>query len=213
MPFRGFQRTVSLQPDGDAGRALAARLAALAQQTLADAQAAGEFPDLFRTAVNGRPGAPEETVRVPGPIVYTADWARRAAAVAIGQLQRRSPVLTGAYRDSFFVLADGAQVEPEQIPFGAEVLVTNDRPYARKVQVGALGFTDTRGLFDDAAAATQRLFPGVIRCRVVFIRLAGGYRRKTADPSRRRARALRSAGTEITYPAIRIERAVTGWAN
>jgi hypothetical protein len=211
MTFRGFQRTVSLQPDSTAGRDLSARLAALAKETLAEAQAAGEFPDLYVRAVNGRRNAPEETVRLPGPIVYTADWARRAAAVAIGQLQKRAPVLSGAYRNSFFVLADGVQVEPEAIPFGAEVYVTNDQPYARKVQVGVKGFKDTRGLFDDAAAATQRLFPGVIRCRAVFIRLAGGYRRKTADTSRRRARGRRAADTEITYPAIRIDRIATSF--
>jgi hypothetical protein len=189
---------------------VAALLAVFAREALIDAQAAGQFPDLFVQAVNGRLGAPESSVRVPGPIVYTADWVRRAAAVAIGQLQTRSPVRTGQYRNAFFVLADGVQVEPEAIPFGAAVLVTNDRPYSRKIQVGTKGFTDTRGMWDTAAAATQRLFPGLIRCRVTFIRLDGGYRLRSADRSRRRARAQRGAA-EITYPAIRIERAVTGF--
>jgi hypothetical protein len=210
MGFRGFERTVSLAPDSAAGQDLSARLAALARDALAEAQSAGEFPDLYVRAVNGVLHAPESGVRVPGPIVYTADWVRRAAGVAIGQLQKRAPVLTGRYRSSFFVLADGAQVAPEAIPFGAAVLVTNDQPYSRKIEVGATGFRDTRGMWETAAVATQRLFPGVIRCRVTFIRLEGGYQLRRADTSRRRARAKRGAA-DLTYPAIRIERAVSGW--
>lgn len=211
MAFRGFERTLSLSPGSGDAPELAARLAAMAREALEDAQAAGEAPDLYVRSVNGRRGVPEQSVTMPGPIVYTFDWGPRAAAVALGQLQQRAPVLTGAYRSGFFVLVNGLQAEPEGAPFGASIAVTNDKPYSRKVQVGSKGFSDTRGMWDAAAAATQRLFPGVVRCRVVFIRLEGGYSLRRADRSRRRSRGLRSAGAELSYPAIRIERAVSGW--
>jgi hypothetical protein len=203
MGFRGFERTVSFAPDSADSRALAAQLADFARDMLVDAQAAGEFPDLYVRAVNGRRGVTEDGVRVPGPIVYTADWVREAAAFAIDQFERTAPRLTGRYRSSFFVMADGRTVDPSEIRFGADVFVTNDQPYSRKIQVGAKGFSDARGLFDTVAAAVQREYAGVVRCQVRFIRLAGG-----ATVTARRGR--RTVTQELTYPAIRIDRATFG---
>jgi hypothetical protein len=203
MGFRGFERTVSFAPDSADGRAIAAQLADFARDMLVDAQAAGEFPDLFVRAVNGRRGVSEDSVRLPGPIVYTADWVRAAAAFALARLQQSAPRLTGRYRSAFFVLANGSAVEPGGIPFGAEVFVTNDQPYSRKIQVGAKGFTDTRGLFDAVAAAVQSEFKGLVRCQVRFLRLAGGH---TVTVRRRR----RTVTQDLTYPAIRIDRATFG---
>jgi hypothetical protein len=203
MTFRGFERSVSFRPDSQNGRALAAQLAEFARDILEEAQAAGEFPDLYLRAVNGRRNLPEDAVRVPGPIVYTADWVRHAAAFAINALVQRAPRLTGRYRSSFFVLADGRQVDPAVIPFGAEVFVTNDQPYSRKIQVGAKGFSDTKGLFDTVAAAVQQEFRGVVRTQVRFLRLEGG---RTVIVRRGR----RTVTEDLTYPAIRIDRATFG---
>jgi len=219
MGFRGFERTVSFAPDSADSRALAAQLADFARDMLVDAQAAGEFPDLYVRAVNGRRGVTEDGVRVPGPIVYTADWVREAAAFAIDLWRRAAPVRRGRYRDSIFAFADGREVQPAAIPFGAEVFVVSDVSYARKIQVGAKGFEDVRGIADSVAAFTQAEFKGLIRTQVRFINLKGGARGYPVPwvlkgdyvgPGRRRSYGNQRAGSAVTYPAIRIDRATFG---
>jgi hypothetical protein len=219
MAFRSVQRSVSFGPDSQNGRALAAQLAEFAREVLEEAQAAGEFPDLYLRAVNGRRNLPEDAVRVPGPIVYTADWVRHAAAFAVRLWRTAAPVRRGRYRDSVFVLANGREVEPQAIPFGAEVFVVSDVPYARKIHVGAKGFEENRGIAEAVAGFVRAEYKQLVETQVRFLNLQGGargyevpwiLRNDYIAPGARRSYGNQRAGSEVTYPAIRIDRPTFG---
>jgi hypothetical protein len=134
---QAFVRELKIATAGLEPQAIAALLAKTAKQALAEAQAEGVAPDRYIRSVNGRIGAAEESVIPPGPIVYTFNWLPEVAAYALAFAEERSPVLSGRFKKSWFVMVNGAAVtDLEAIPLDAEVIVTNDQPYARRIEVG-----------------------------------------------------------------------------
>lgn len=201
MGFNAFERTVSFQPGSGDTKWLEAELARFAEEERRAATGEGAATDTYLRAVNGRLNAPANAVRAPGPIVYSFEWLSHAAAFGLAWLVAASPVKTGRYRRSFIVTADGRETKPEAIEFAREVRVVNVQPYSRKIQVGAKGFSARRGLFDAAARRVNREFRGLVKTRVVFVRLDSAYRLKAAHGRRRD----RSAGSELTYPALEMK--------
>jgi hypothetical protein len=235
MAFRGFEQTLTFAPGSAEDRAVSRDLAQFARQQLREAQQMRAFPGLYLTAVNGRRTEALDDVDAPGPIVFTAEWIVDAAAYCIGFLRARAPARSGAYRNSIQAFADGQPVDIEQIPLGAEVTIGSDLPYSRKVQVGSKGFETSRGIYDQAAAATGAEFRGLVQARATFMDLAGRDTRGDALPYRfqqtagrqvayvqnNRSRGFRAgrtsrfvatvrAGQEMRYPAVRLTTAVTG---
>ena len=190
--FQAFEREVAVATAGLAPAAVAARLASTARHALAEAISSGEGSLEYERFVNGRLGAAEETVVAPGPIVYRFHWLDRIALYALDFLRGRSPKRSGRYGDHHFVMANGRQTRPEAIPPGAELIVTNDTPYARKVQVGAMRMSVPPGIYEDARLAVQRRFGQLVRVELKFIALGRGYR----------LRRGRKRGQPITYPAL-----------
>jgi len=228
MTFRGFQRDVSFAPGAAGERQISAGLAVFAREALLEAIREGAGTDLYIRAVNGRRGAPEASVTAPGPIVYRFDWVREATAAALAILRRQAPSRSGRYRQSFFVLADGREVPVAGIPLGAEVMVSNDQPYTRKIQVGSTGFESSRGLFEVARQHVLREYRGLVKVELRFVQLSGGYVLKGRRPRRRAAQSNRSsafrggraylsqrqdtaAGQRLTYPALILRTQLTGF--
>lgn len=152
-----------------------------------------------RTFVNGAEGRAEDQVVPPGPIVYLFDYAREIVAFALARAREESPVASGAYRDAWFVLADGAKAEPDEIPPGAEVYVVNDRPYARKIHVGGAQFSVPPGIVERVRQAVLKTYGNVVSAEIRFIPLQGGYvlkgrQRSVARKYAARIRARINAG-------------------
>ena len=190
--FVSFERQIKVATAGLEPAAIAVKLAAVARRALAEAIRSGEAPSTYERVVNGRVGAPEDSVVPPGPIVYRFNWLGPVAVYALEFLRARSPVRAGRYRESHFVMANGRKTAPESIPPGAELIVTNDRPYARKIQVGAMKMSVPPGIYEDARQAVQRRFGRIVRVDLRFVSLAGAYR----------LRRGRKRGQPITYPAL-----------
>ncbi|MCA1971322.1 MAG: hypothetical protein LDL44_00645 [Caenispirillum sp.] len=171
-----------------------------------------EASDVYDTFVNGRAGAPELSVRLPGPIVYEFGYLEEAVIYCLAFLEARSPKRSGRYSRSFFVLVDGQiWAEGSRIAPGAEVLVINDQPYSRKIHVGSEGFTTYKGLFEQARQATRRRLGGTVDTYVTFVQLRGGYVLKKAGTRARKNGSLYvrsdvSAGQAMKYPAVKIVR-------
>lgn len=201
MGFTAFERTVSFAPGSGDAKWLEAELAAFAESERRAATNEGAATPVYLQAVNGRLGAPANAVRAPGPIVYSFEWLADATAFGLSWLRAAAPVRTGRYRRSFIVTADGRETKAEAIGFAREVSVVNVQPYSRKIQVGAKGFTARRGLFDAAARRVNREFRGLIKARVVFLRLSGAYQLKAAQGRRRD----RQRGGDVTYPALQLK--------
>ena len=98
----------------------------------------------------------------------------------------RSPAASGerhgksafpeAYRKRWFVAVDGVRWTGDlrEIPAGAEVMVTNDQPYHRKIDVGGMKVSVPPGIVEAARQATMRRFPTLF-CGMGFVTWPGAY--------------------------------------
>jgi len=215
--------TAGLEPD-----AIGRLLAQTARAALADAIRSGEASERYTRSVNGRVGAAEETVVAPGPIVYRFHYLEEVALYALTFCTARSPEKSGRYRASWFAMVDGAVWDGiSEIPADAELIITNDQPYHRKIDVGAMRLRVAPRIVESARQAVLRQFRGSVTAERRFIALDGigtsgqtlpyilkgkGRRRRAAQTRRSSAyRAGReflasrrdtAAGSEMTYPAL-----------
>lgn len=185
-------------------------LAAFARQSLAQVQASGQASQFYEKSVNGRRGAAEETVVPPGPIVYDFSYLPEIAEFALEFARNRSPVDSGRYKGSWFVLVNGETVpDLSAIPDDAELVITNDQPYHRKIDVGAMKMRVPPGIVEDTRQAVMRRFGNVIRAERRFVNLASGrgdtevpYILRRGSQRKGRTDKDRRAGAEMTYPAL-----------
>jgi hypothetical protein len=193
------------------GEVLGKRLADFARRSLADAIATGAGTENYETFVNGRRGAAEESVTLPGPIVYEFNWWNEILIYTMQFLRKRSPASSPdsppgrlPYRDRFFVLADGVGVNPRQyktIPNRSEILVSNSAPYHRKVDVQLMGREPIRinvpaGIMEDAALAVGTRFAGLIKVKRLYtMSFTGQYETLRGD----------RAGSYVHSPALQMK--------
>jgi hypothetical protein len=224
MKLEAFDRELRLMVEDLEPEAAARRLAAYARECIADYTARNGFAPI-RTIVDGRVGASEDAVRCPGgKIVYEFDYWPEIIQYALSVARLRSPVSSGAYRDSWIVLVNDRDWDGGAVPPGAEVIVVNDKPYARKIHVGAMEMTLPPGIVEDIRQIVQRAYGRLIRAEVSFVQLRPGYILKGRQPVRfakrtqiRRRRSHRDiiagqtilatrpdtrAGEAMTYPAL-----------
>jgi hypothetical protein len=152
MGLRAVQRDVRLTVSGTGwdSKFLASELAKAAKQALSEAQTSGAASKSYSKYVNGRKGVREEDVILPGPIVYQFGWLPEVARYALSYARARSPVRSGRFAASWFAMVDGVHVtDISNIPINSELIITNDQPYVRKIEVGAMRMTvppgDSRG--------------------------------------------------------------------
>lgn len=173
---QAFERELKLATAGLEPAAISALLAQAAKQALVEAQSQGVAAREFVRSVNGRVGAPEESVIAPGPIVYSFNWLPEIAAYALAFVEERSPVASGRFRRSWFVMVNGALVTDfEAVPLDAEIIITNDQPYARKIEVGHMKMRVPPGIVEDAQQAVMRRYGNIVKARKRFINLSGAY--------------------------------------
>lgn len=135
-------RTISLFADRTLSpEALSRHLAVAARQARDDAIATGDAPASYETIVDGRHGVREEAVRPDGVIVYRFNLIGLAAMRALEAARALSPRDSGDYARAWMIAVNG-KPWPEDalldIPAGAEVMLVNSLPYARKINVGAM---------------------------------------------------------------------------
>jgi hypothetical protein len=208
VAFAFLERDLKVATQGLSEKALNAALAAFAKQELSEALSGGASP-VYETFVNGRRGAPENTVVAPGPILYVFSNWPLIINVAIDELKKRSPRRSGRYMDSFVVLANQVvTTDYTKISADAEVIITNIQPYVRRIEVGA---NKSRGkrMFDLTKSALNRRFKDAFRSETKFLNIQSGvapgvpYVLKYSAGRRRD----RQAGQPISYPAIVINAA------
>lgn len=210
--FETFARDIAVATEGLSPKAINAELARVARAELASAISSGQGSAIYERYVNGRPNAPEESVEAPGPILYVFSWWPEIIEFAIEFLQRRSPVRSGRFRDSWFVMVNEARFDNiNSIPINATVLIVNDRPYARKIEVGHMRMSVPHGVAEDARLAVRRQYGKVVDIRKTMVELRGGYvlkghfRRGHREFARRKIRPDTQAGAKMTYPAISLQ--------
>jgi hypothetical protein len=209
--FSTFSRDLQLATADMEPSAINGALARFAKDELAKAIAAGEASSIYTRYVNGREGAPEESVQAPGPIVYDFSYWQPIIAFALDFLQKRSPVLTGRYGSTHVVMLGSQVVNPTaEIGAGEEVQIVNTQPYARKIEVGHMLMSMPDGVYQDALRAVRSQFGRVIDVRFRMVLIPGGYtlkgvfRRGYKPGARTKLKRDTQAGARMTYPSLQM---------
>jgi hypothetical protein len=203
--FEHYDRELRLALEGQEPEAQRRELAAFARTSVAELIASGQASPDYERFVNGRAGALEETVELPGPIVYVFTNWTLAIETALAELQKRVPRKSGRYARSFIVVVGGSEItDYDEIPPKAEVVILNFQPYTRKMEVGENGEAGDRH-FDLARGAFNRRFSGAFRASVQFLNVTSGLRPDMPYILKRGGRSRRKdrqSGQAISYPAL-----------
>lgn len=193
-----FERELRVATAGLQPQAIAKLLAETARKALADAISSGEAPNNYVRAVNGRVGVSEDHVIPPGPILYTFNSLPDVAEYALAFAMARSPVKSGRFKRSWFVMVNGRMIfDPQSIEIDAEVILTNDQPYSRKIETGHMTMRVPPGIVEDTRQAVMRRFGNIVTAQKRFISLSGAYVLRRGGKRRDRTR-----GHELLYPAL-----------
>lgn len=160
--------------------AQSAALAAFARSNLSEAQetnrrALGSVPD-HETIVDGSRGKSEDAVRPDGVIVHDFEILDDMFGYIDLLLIKHSPVLTGKYRRSHVLYADGVEIDPAAatIPDASEYVYLSVLPYARKIERG-LSKQAPDGVYEVTAALAAKRFGNMARIRFSYRSPLGAY--------------------------------------
>lgn len=209
MADKNFSRDLQIATAGMTPQSVAPALAAFARSELAAAIANGAASKIYDRYVNGRPGAPEESVIVPGPIEYNFQVWPEIVEFTLQALVDRSPEKAGRYKRSWFVMAAGGRVKKiSDIPNGADVTFCNDQPYSRKIDVGHMRMSVPPGIVEDVRKMVLARFGNMISARRTMMPLPNGYilkghfARGAGRFARQKLRRDTAAGSQMLYPAL-----------
>jgi hypothetical protein len=136
-----------------------------------NARVLGRVPN-HTIAVDGREGAPLNSIQIPNGVVVVEFELVFEAISWIGDMLRQfSPVKKGVYRDSHVLLADNVAVDPDAIPpIADEYQFVNLTPYARKIE-RRLSPKAPTGVYQSVAklAASSSKFGNVARIKFGYI--------------------------------------------
>lgn len=183
-------------------------VAAFARERFQEAQETnkrilGRIPP-HQTFVNGREGAPLESVSPSGgSIVFEFELMTDVLRWIAQTLVERSPVVSGKYRDSHTLFADGVEVDVGgQIPPADEYSFTNLVPYARKIEIGktqsgrVFVVQVPNRIYERTGREAQSRFGNMAKIEFTYRGIVGGYQIKAGTAGRAHNRS------EVRYPTI-----------
>lgn len=140
--LQSFRRTVTVAWPLDAKEKAQKTLVRVARAghaaIMAEQTARAGFAPEFEAYANNPGNTNLDSVVLPGPIVYRYRYVREILTVALDELRKASPVVSGLYRDSHTLFINGIPVAgtAPSIKAGDEVFIANPVPYARRLEVG-----------------------------------------------------------------------------
>lgn len=162
-------------------------------------------PTSFQRYVDGRVGAPEESVRPGGVIVYRYPRLELVAQFALETLFELSPVLSGEYRMGHRLFLNGKEVASlAAYKSGDEVAVTNYLPYARKIEIGKMTMrvSGSSRVYAQARRRVMARFGNVASVDFTFRGLIGtaSGAGTLVNPTKAKGRAHNKS--ELRYPVL-----------
>lgn len=125
-------------------------------------QILGRMPR-YTVAVDGRAGAPLETVKPDGVISAEFELFDDVLVWIADQLETHSPRLSGRYAKSHTIFADGVEVDVgAKIPDAQEFVFISTLPYARKIERGESSQAPD-GVYQVVATLAQRRFGNIAK--------------------------------------------------
>ncbi|WP_454629534.1 hypothetical protein [Bradyrhizobium cenepequi] len=211
-----FAKDLQLATAGISPENIARELAAFAKSELAKSIAEGEGSERYDRYVNGVLGAVEEMVVPPGPILYVFQWWREIIEFALQSAVERSPEKSGRYKQSWFIMTPGGVIKSfDEIPINSTVILTNNQPYSRKIDVGHMRMSVPPGIIEDVRKMVMARFGNFVTAKRTLIPLPGGYilkgrfKRGYRPYARTKLRPDTMAGAPMTYPALVMTMKVT----
>lgn len=184
----------------------------IARAGLADFMGRQQTRPMVRIEVDNRPATSEEQVKPFGLIVYRFDRMREVASFALREAEEASPVLSGRYKQSWFLMLGTQEIGLNQIPASATIILTNDQPYSRKINVGAKGFEKymiPAGVVERVRQKVRQRYGSVVTAKVEYLQFPGGghvlknsLRSKRSNGRRGKVRGDAMKGMQITYPSL-----------
>ena len=209
--LKSIRRDLQLATEHIAPDQVAAALATYAKDSLREAIQTGEATTLYDIWVNGRLGASESTVVPPGPILYEFQWWKEIVEFGLAALVARSPEKSGRYKRSWFAMVNGVVISDyDSIPVEAEIILTNNQPYSRKIEVGHMVMSVPPGVVEDCRRTVMSRFGNMITVKATMITLPGGYvlkgvfRKGVRPMARTKLRKDTMAGAQMTYPSLKL---------
>jgi hypothetical protein len=147
-------------------------LAEFAAAEIEDAKATnagvlGRVPP-YKVFVDGKQGAPLQSVRPDGVIVADFQLVSDVLIWISQQLAMFSPVKTGTYKRSHVLFADGVEADPTAVvPAAAEYVFMNSVPYARKVERGSSSQAPN-GVYEAVSVLARQRFKNLARITYGF---------------------------------------------
>ena len=224
-----FRRNVKIFTDRTLSpQAQSAALAALAKREVASLIASGRASPSFQRFVDGREGAPEESVSPApnGEIIYRFTNLGDVITFALSFLRtwaskgnHSAEISEGKYgplADNFYVGVDGKfimadEFSAQNVPVGAEIVVGNRNAYNRKYDVQLAGskvlhFTAPSGIYDAAVMSINKTYGNsVVAKRTYSMDFPGQYslhNDQVRKSGRYTGKVIRSAGDRVQSPAI-----------
>jgi hypothetical protein len=204
-----FETYIRLRVDQMAGpEAVKAFHVKTAKAALSEFMARQSVRPMVDIEVDTRPARSETEVKPFGLIVYRFGRMREVVSFALRELERLSPVRSGAYRKAWRIvslavasrvgrpgtMANG-NIGLDQLDGATTVTIVNPLPYARKVHTGAKGFEVPAGILEKVRQLILKRYRRIVYVGIQFISLSPGYRLKKPPRS----------GQPLTYPALVIE--------
>ncbi|TDR89113.1 HK97 gp10 family phage protein [Enterovirga rhinocerotis] len=218
-PFDEITRVVvdrCLSPQAQGRMVAAAARTIIADAESQNAAILGRAP-AKEIYVDRRLGAPLESVSVPkGTISVEFKLANETVLWVRDMLRQHAPVLTGRFRASILLFADGRQVDPDgEIPLAEEYEFISDAPYARKIEGDLKRKPQSSkapdGVFHAVAVLAQKRFHNVAAVGFSYRSLpSGGVGRWAATGSARAmARTIRGGQERLHREWLTRQPAVT----
>lgn len=120
--------------------------------------------------VDGREGAPLDSVTPAGVITATFELVDDVLVWIGEQLLRASPRRSGRYERSHILLADGDEIDPKgTIPSAVEYVFVSTQPYARKIEGDGFRSASSSqapdGVYEVVAAMANQRFGNIARIK------------------------------------------------
>lgn len=175
------------QLDGLASKRIAVRAREVRNDMEQDGASLAGVRAVSQAIVDGVPDAPLEEVKPDGVIRLEFDYRIAIVEDLLLEMKVRAPRQSGRYSRSFFVQLDGVALSymtaptREQMKGVSVVTVSNDVPYARRLEVAL----DKKGnpfvkqvephIVERAAIAVRQKWQGLADLEFTYIDIAGGY--------------------------------------
>src|SRR3546814_8595091 len=133
------------------------------------------------TIVDGRKGAPVESVRIGGAVVFLFAVQQAAVDFTLETLRRLSPVDRVSpdsivYRDHHVMLLNGAESAPGA-PIGPDddVVFVNLLPYARRIEHGWSKLQAPAGVYESASEIVRARFGNIVTVKFSYGSFVGAH--------------------------------------